>query len=329
MKNTLIAIILIYSTLLKAQFNAVYPIGDKPDIGFKNSLRRDKEKILFEANPIIRMSIYNNIVRRLQNARTIEAKQQANAWYISFRPQIRMYQENSLPVKTPSYRISILGYQHLWRFIHNNKINLLAISYESGHYSNGQADCAFDQDYKDGTLECKSLYSSFNDQTNLSDNLNRRSGNFSTNYTEIIIKNRTIIKYDNDNILTQWLGYKLGIDLYHDKLLYAFNAGGYSDEDIKFYGRARIKSGIDFMTKLNSTHFDRFLLELTSEYITNPHRSVQRMRVELTANIYLENNLGFFISGVFGHDNYNYRFVDSGFQMYGGINFDIFPRIQL
>ena len=83
------------------------------------------------------------------------------------------------------------------------------------------------------------------------------------------------------------------------------------------------------MTKLKSAHFDRCLLELTSEYITNPHTSVQRMRVELTANIYLENNLGFFISGVYGHDNYNYRFVDSGFQMYGGINFDIFPRIQL
>jgi len=330
MKKIIFGIILSHIFVLQAQdiFNGVYPIGDKPDIGFKNSLRSDKESILFEANPILRMSLYNNILTRM-----MDDKPSAFAWYIAFRPQIRMYIDTSLPVKMPSYKISILGYQHLWRFNVNRaivKAHILAISYESGHYSNGQSNCAFHEDFKDGSQDCINFYNTLNNETNLSDILNRNSGNFSTNFTEISIKNRSIFEFDSDLTPKSWLGYKLGFDIYHDKLLYLFNVGGYSDEDITIYGRARINASVEFMSNINKCGFDRYLIELKTGYITNPHKSVNQWRTELITNIYLEgeNSFGFFVSGAYGHDNYNYRFVDSGFQVYAGINFDIFSRIQ-
>jgi hypothetical protein len=48
-------------------FNAVYPIGDNPSIGYKTSMVPSIEKILFEANPILRLPLYNNIQRKLMS----------------------------------------------------------------------------------------------------------------------------------------------------------------------------------------------------------------------------------------------------------------------
>ena len=90
-----------------------YPIGDDPNIRFITSYVK-QEDILFEANPVLKLSFYNNFVKGL-----INEDKHTQAWYISFKPQIRMYTDNSLPIKTPSYRI-FLGTQHLFNLPTNN-----------------------------------------------------------------------------------------------------------------------------------------------------------------------------------------------------------------
>ncbi|HEU4552455.1 MAG TPA: hypothetical protein VFS25_06465, partial [Chitinophaga sp.] len=106
-------------------FIQVYPVGDDADINVRTSYVK-YEKVLFEANPIVRYSFANNIMQGLG-----EDKHHVRAYYAAFTPQVRMYTDNSLPVKTPSYRI-LLGTQQVFRFGNN----LFTIALESGHYSN-------------------------------------------------------------------------------------------------------------------------------------------------------------------------------------------------
>lgn len=316
-------------------FNAVYPIGDSPNIGYKTSVVPSIENILFEANPILRMPIFNNIQKKLMSGNQFNS---GSTLYLGFRPQIRMYTDNSRPVKTPSYKISILGYQKLIRLPETNfaKDHLFAFSIESGHYSNGQSKCAFDPNIDDGSPACDSIYGLITSNTNLTDILNRESGNFSTNYTELFVNYRLIKSLDENYKPTSGISLKLGWIRYHDRLLFVADIGGYSDNDIKIYGKNRYILGLEYFNTFSENTwfrqklgFDRISANSNFEYISTPHPFVNPLRFELTATVYFQNNISIFISGIFGHDNYNYRFVDSGAQIFTGITFDIFPPIEI
>jgi hypothetical protein len=316
-------------------FNAVYPIGENPSIGYKTSMVPSIEKILFEANPNLRMPLYNNIQRKLMTGKRYNS---GSTLYLNFRPQLRMYTDNSLPVKTPSYKISILGYQKLIRLKPGNffKNHMLAFSIESGHYSNGQSRCAFNKDIDDGTAACDSVYKLITQTSNLSTILNRESCNFSTNYTELILNYRIISALDENNKPESGFSLKLGWNRYHDKLLFLADIGGYSDNDIKIYGKNRYLFGVEYFTTFSEHNwlrqklgFNRISFSSNFEYISKPHPYVKPPRLDVTSTVYFNNNLGIFISGVFGHDNYNFRFVDSGSQLFAGITFDIFPPIEI
>ncbi len=327
-------------------FNALYPIGDNPSVGYKSNMVKN-ENILFEANPILRMYFYNNIRKKLMNNKDSE-RNHASTMYLAFRPQLRMYTDNSRPVKMPSYKISILGYQHIFPYLktkHGN-YNFFAFSLESGHYSNGQAKSAFDPNIDDGTPENDSLFNTITSTTNLSQKLNRVSGNFSTNYTELILNYRWIDSDLNESYEPKRIwSFKGGLNYYHNDLLFLADIGGYSESDIKIYGRYRFVGGIEYMHRLSEPFcviksskctckegcfcIDRFTYSFNFEYIATPHPFVNPLRTELTATVYFKNNVGLFVSYIYGHDNYNYRFVDSGHQFFGGLTFDIFPPSQI
>ncbi|PKL81998.1 MAG: hypothetical protein CVV24_12355, partial [Ignavibacteriae bacterium HGW-Ignavibacteriae-3] len=276
-----------------------YPIGEDSNIRLMTSYTK-QESILFEANPMVRFSVYNNFVHGLMNNYS-----HAQAWYISIRSQIRMYSENSLPIKTPSYR-AFLGTQHLFRLFPDNpsyKIeHFLGFSLESGHYSNGQTGCAFSADYDDKTAGCDSIYSLINPSTNLSEMLNRRNGNFSTNLTELVINYR---KYflDVNNIPQVMHSLSLGLVLYHDKIFGIGNIGGYSANDIKIYGRYRYSLGYEYLRVLGDGAMGRFSFKQNIELIKGAHKFVNPVRCESTFTYYpfiSSESLGFFISYVFG-----------------------------
>ena len=321
MKKILVFPLLLCSLLVLGQksFNdyaKFYPIGEDPNIRFLSSYS-DKETMLFEANPVLRLSFYNNFVKGLMNG-----DDHTQAWYLSFRPHLRMYTDNSLPVKTPSYRI-LLGTQHLYQL---NNFNYFGFSIESGHYSNGQAGCAFNEDFDDGSTECDNVYTTITDATNLSDILNRKSGNFSTNLTEIILNYRSY-KLDDDDVPRQMYSGNLGYTLYHNRFLGIGDFGGFTDKDIKIYGRHRFLLGFEFMNVLEK-HDIRYSFKQNLEIINNSHNSVNPLRSETILTVYpfkKSKTMGIFITYINGHDNYNFRFVDSGSQFSIGLTWNQFP----
>ncbi|MCU0440455.1 MAG: hypothetical protein MUC49_21390 [Raineya sp.] len=304
-----------------------YPIGEDPNIRLMSSYTK-KETILFEANPIVRYSFYNNFVKGLLE----EDKKHTQAWYLSYRPQLRMYTDNSLPVKTPSYRI-LLGTQHLFRLNSDNSelYKFLGFSIESGHYSNGQDKSAFSELFVDGSIQSDSIYNLITSSTNLSEILNRRSGNFSTNLTEIIFNYRTY-KLDNENIPKQLFSFNLGYILYHNRFLGIGDFGGFTQNDIEIYGKHRFLLGFEFMNVLEKLDNRRYSLKQNIEIISKPHQSVNPFRLESVITFYplkKSKDVGIMLTYIYGHDNYNYRFVDSGHQITFGLTWCQFPPFAL
>jgi hypothetical protein len=306
-------------------YKQFYPIGDDPDILFKTNYNKD-ETILFEANPIVRYSFHNNIHKRLLNAK----KTKASAFYIAFEPQLRMYTDNSLPVKMPSYKVQ-LGFQQLYRV---NGNNFFSFAVESGHYSNGQSGCAFSELFDDGSSQCDSIYNLIKPETNLSDLLNRKNGNFSTNLTEIIFNYRINGIDENFERLDRIHSLTLGVNIYHDRFWGLFDFGGYSDNDIEIYGRMRYSFGYSYtrLIKLEKPNPTRIAFAQNIELISGAHPWVNPVRSVTTITYYpvgKYKEFGICASYIYGHDNYNYRFVDSGSQLAIGFTWSSFPSFQI
>jgi hypothetical protein len=259
------------------------------------------------------------MVRNLQDA---EDKRFSSTFYTSFQPHIRMYNENSKPVKTPSYRV-FLGWQFLRK---TDKNNFVSAAFESGHYSNGQSGCAYDTNLDDETSPCDQAFGLINDQTNLSDILNRTNGNFSTNFTRISgnyrfnnLKKNTPYKVHS---FTGWY------ELWHNKMFFLADIGGYNPLDIALYGRHRLGFEYEYLHTYNETL--KYSVGLRIEGISGAHPSVEPLRSEFFGTWYpFKSDFGFFVSYIYGHDNYNYRFVDSGNQISVGVSWDWFTPFQI
>ena len=320
----------IFSPVIQAQrperdYKQFYPIGDDPDIFYKTSYT-GSETILFEANPVVRYSFYNNIHKNLLN----NNKKKASALYVAFEPQLRMYTDISLPVKMPSYRIQ-LGFQGLYRA---RKNDFFSIGIESGHYSNGQSGCAFSELFKDGSYQCDSIYDLITDQTDLSGILNRASGNFSTNLTELFLNYRFNKIDENFERPSRTHSVTLGLNIYHDRFWWIFDFGGYSDDDIRIYGRFRYTIGYSFikLLKPEQPNSKRIALTENIEIISGAHPSVKAFRSVSTFVYYpigKFKEFGVMMNYTYGHDNYNFRFVDHGSQFGVGLTWSSFPSFQI
>lgn len=307
-------------------YKQFYPIGEDADISFKTNLVNE-ETILFEANPIVRFSVSNNIYKNLLN----RDRKRGHALYVAFEPQIRMYTDNSLPVKMPSYRVQ-LGYQQLLRLKNDN---FFSYAIESGHYSNGQSGSAFSPLYDDGSPQADSIYRTITTQTNLSTLLNRKDGNFSTNYTDLLLNFRWNKRFDDHNRPSTIHSFMGGLTLYHDRFWGFLPFGGYSDEDINIYGRVRYLLGYEFTKALGASdeaNPQRFSISQNFELIQGAHEFVNPLRSVTRVSYYpirVHRDVGFFINYIYGHDNYNYRFVDKGHQFSIGLTWSSFTPFDI
>lgn len=333
-------------------YKQIYPISENANINWKSSTMVNSETILFEANPNVRFSISNNIAHRFMG--TNENKYRGHAIYLAYNPQLRMYTDNSVPVKMPSYRI-LLGYQQIFRIHCKKNYNFLSYSIESGHYSNGQSGSTFSRIFPDASTGSNHIIDSLNanPKANLSNVLNRVDGEFATDLTEAIICYRINDKIDGENIPSRTYALKLGATLFHDKFLFLLPFGGYSDNLIKIYGYLRYKAGIErtwvfnknrkyicyfknkkeFDENINDNvktyNYDRLTTSLNFEYIQGAHQFVNPCRLVGTVSYFLPNDFGFFVSGIYGHDDYNIRFVDSGWQLSIGCAWNAFPSFKM
>ena len=303
----------------KSGFKEYYPIHEKPSISYLSDLGV-QEYILFDAKPVVNYSIYNDMRFKMDSF----LYKPSFAIYLTYQPHIRMYQQTSRPVKTPSYKL-LLGYQSL---IKTRSDNFFAYAIESGHYSNGQAGCAFDENLEDGSTACENVYSTITDDTDLSDILNRKSGNFSTNQTKLSASFRFNKFSLSSDAPIKSFEFSASWTYFHNHLLGLADIGGFSKSDIDIYGRSRIGMGFEFMH--NFKNWVRYSIVIRSEHITGAHSSVRPSRWEARLNIYpLNKEMGFFISGITGHDNYNYRFVDNGSQINLGFTWDLFAPFEI
>lgn len=304
-------------------FRSWYPIGNDADVQWKSSYLAS-ETILFEANPIARYSIYNNMRDYLGK----NASSRGQAYYIVFKPQLRMYTDNSRPVKMPTYRAEG-GVQRLFKLKSGIKTsNFISIALESGHFSNGQAGAAFSEHFDDGSPESDSIYTLITDDTDLSALLNRKNGNFSTNLTEAHVNFR---KYRFTSAFSSTIdrahSVTLGVVYYHNNLLGLFDIGGFTKEDIKIYGRFRYQLNYEYTHVLANkpgkqrTNPQVKVAEMI-ELIQGGHASVNPFRSETRISFKPGSkrsiDFAFFAGFIYGHDNYNYRFVDDGSQFMVG-----------
>jgi hypothetical protein len=299
-------------------FNDYYPIAVKPSFSYQSNMN-SQESILFDAKPTVYYSIYNNMRKKMQES----VSKPSDAIYLTFQPHIRMYAENSKPVKTPSYRI-LFGWQ---RMVKTKSNNFFAWAVETGHYSNGQSGCAFLSGVADESIECTDFHATITDESNLSSLLNRTNGNFSTNTSKLSLNfrfnnlNQFDKPYKVHSFTASW-------ELYHNKFIGLFDFGGYSDFDIAIYGHNRFNLGYEFIHVWKPKL--RYSLEQKFEIIQGAHPFVEPLRSETTFTLYpFDRDIGIFASYIYGHDNYNYRFVDSGNQIAIGISWDWFTPFQI
>lgn len=292
----------------KSPFNGYLPIRESPELNWSTPMTKS-EPLLFEAEPILYYNLYNNYPY-------YESKEnpKAEAFYLYFNSHFRMFQGRSRPVRMPSYKI-FMG----WQRSYDLGRDYFSFAIESGHYSNGQSGCAWSDTAVDGTRSCELIAESLADEEDLSKRLNRINGNFSTNLSKIRFQyvlpkrglgNMNIHRFDLDYT------YK------HVALAFFFKYGA-TDRDINIVGRHDIRFQYELIRHTN-LHF-RYSLSQSAEYIFDAHPFINPWRFETCLNIFPQEWItSFFVSFIHGHDDYNYRIVDSGNQYSLGVRWDLF-----
>lgn len=300
-------------------FGQFVPTRDNPTVGFKTNYN-GKESILFDVHPVLSLNLFSNFQKQLQKKN--KGKFIFSQGYsFNFRPHFRLYSGESTPVKMPTYRFS-LGLQHIYKF---NAKHFFGYSIESGHYSNGQSGSAIIGGGADESAQSDSVWALVNDDTKLSEVINRSNGDFSTNLTEVLFNYRFVPFYDNYNKPKQIHSFTTGFQYYHNKFFGVANVGGYTPQSIAIYGHWRYLFSYAYNYNLKSGY--RIVVNENIEVIGGAHPSVNPIRMETQATIYTPIALGIFISYSYGHDNYNLRFVDSGHQFGFGITWEVFAPI--
>lgn len=301
-------------------FKEYYPIHVKPSLGYLSNISQ-YEDILFDAKPVVYYSVYNNMKQRMQS----NSSKIGYAAYATFQPHIRMYSENSLPVKTPSYKI-LLGFQGL---IKTKNDNFFAFALESGHYSNGQSGCSFAHGLEDETDECAAVHATIDDDSDLSALLNRSNGNFSTNITKLSANFR-LNDFDKVDKPYKIHSFTASWEWFHNNMFGLFDKGGYTPFDISIYGRHRFALEYEYIRTYPSGF--RQTIGLKGRVIQGAHPFVKPFRGEIQYTFYpfpFNRDIGLFITGITGHDNYNYRFVDARNQISIGVTWDWFTPFEI
>ena len=313
------------------KYSHVYPITEDASVRWMSNYS-EYETIRFEANPLIKFSFYNNFVKRLADT----TKLHSFAQYIDFRPQFRLYSEKSQPIKTPSYRI-FLGTQHMFRLKtkQTDAVQFVGFAFQSGHHSNGQSKCTFAEDENDGGSVCNAIYNSITDTTNLSALLNRKNGNYSMNLTEITVNYR-FSKLGQNSYAKQTHSVSIGYVINHKGIFGIADVDLVSDGDLDLIGRHRLQLAYEYALAFRivkkSKVYQRIRFKQNLDAIFRAHPHINPIRAETSAIFYPASTvsaLGLAFSYVYGHDNYNFRIVDSGHQFTVGLTWDMFPPVKL
>ncbi|NBG65738.1 hypothetical protein [Acidiluteibacter ferrifornacis] len=293
-------------------FNGYLPMMKTSSLNWASAMNKN-ETILFEAQPTIYYQIYN------QYRQDSLAKKQA--LYVYFQSHFRMYNEESLPVKTPSY-MGFIGWQKSYNWVRKSQFTWLL---ETGHYSNGQSRSTWNEQFEDGSDSSEAAYRAINNESNLSQLLNRSTGNFSVNLSRIRFQYVIPQKREQENRV---LLHKIALEYLRYHAAFAMLID-YTDgiSDVEIIGENQFQ--LEYESVFETVNRSRLTFNQECTYLAGSHPSINPIRLKSTISFFPKDWVtGFFVSYIHGHDNYNYRIVDSRNQVQLGIHFDFYNLRQ-
>lgn len=297
-----------FSFAQKSPFSGYMAIQEESKLQWLSPANED-EPIVFNAKPVVYYQLHNSYEELLDSA-----AHSAASLYLNFSSEFRMYSDRSTPLRTPSYRIFI-GWQNSYTL---GEQSLFTYLIETGHYSNGQAGCAWNNLAQDQTFPCTKVFRTINDDTDLSQLLNRTNGNFSTNLSKLGFRMEHKRKKPN----SIYLNYDLIYTRYHAEFIGLIDYGGSGEQDVAIIGDGQINFGLSLSKAIFSS--SDLVLRQELAYLQNSHPSIDPWRYSAHLSFYPSNwYTAFTFFFVQGHDNYNFRLVDSSTQFGVGLLWDL------
>jgi hypothetical protein len=229
-----------------------------------------------------------------------------HAHAFSFDPMVRlrMLQQFSEPVRTPSYmpKLTFQEFFYRARGTSSPSVDLIAAQFTIGHHSNGQDGCTFlDQQVQGDACLPQRL-----DRDAATAPVNTRDGSFSTNYMTVGARfRRTLLDANN----TARLDWTLGADLEVNPTRF-FGDGGLAAELSYLYGPTRF-SVIAGAAKRAGRVCSRLEVLGTAKYIPGAPSIVPKIATTIRgACVFSESGGWGVVLGYFrGQDYYNLNFL--------------------
>lgn len=273
-----------------------------------------RKSLLFQAQFGLQLPIVSNLREQAEKSRNWAFS--LSAFMLS---DIRMFEDLSNPVRMPSYKPG--GDLQLYRFVHHSphKRSLWGIRAGFYHYSNGQDGCTFHHGVTDDTLECWQV---FRHLENVKDELNRTSGQFSTNRISSALNYKYFRLNRNSFAIRHTMTFGLRAD---------WNIRGMIDNELRdLYGWGRLEANAELVRMLESDF--KFSVRGELGYSPDSGDRIPEFDGAVEVSIFPPykalGNVGLFVRYRAGRDNYNAFFVDNFHQSIFGITFNQFRKLS-
>lgn len=268
---------------------------------------------IYEGLIAVHFPLGGSMQNSYDDARNLESADWA--WLPSFSmvSNVRQLQEDSAPVRSPSYmprlRFTAVRTDAIPTELKHATTGQLILEATVGHYSNGQDGCLLVQ--QEGE-QCRLV-----DRVKDEDLRVRRGGSFSSHYVEGGLGYRWLRWSDSLSGATR-NGARRVVGIYARLRNYDLLAGvpGGMEPDLRrLYGATRIRAGADYVceTAEPGCRFGVSWVSGWAEYSNGSARAVRtpRLAIELGRTSDWLGGTGFFVRYYRGHDDYNAAFMSS------------------
>lgn len=240
---------------------------------------------------------------------------------IMFR--LRMYNDDSNPVRTPSFMPKITAqwvglkslsdpYKKQARLV-GSRVSVAAYDVVLGHYSNGQDGCLFEIEPHE---DCRSI-TAWTDRE-----INTHDGSFSTNYVRLGGYWGWMTIGDDNDVVTQRVGFGVAGE-YHP--CRGCKDGGWLKEPLRsLYGDNRVKLTFDYV-KARVWKFHRLESRIGLDLIVDcpDCRHMYTLTAEIIAQKRSWNGIGYYLRFDNGRDYYNVAFQGFRKRVTVGVAFNL------
>lgn len=280
--------------------------------------------LTFEAQIAPQLVIWQNLARRSEVVLT-RSRPRVWAWSVSATPMVRlrMFNEPSNPVRTPSYMpklnfqvFSMKNLVHSDDELEHNRgpVGMWVMQGMIGHHSNGQDGCLFNEQIQVDD-ECTTPSIPSGTRT-----VNKETGSFSTNYLNAGVFYKRMHLQNNETRMSWAAGTSL--EVHPSGFL---RAGAIEEELEELYGTTRV-SALSEVAWREAWRCAKLRLGGAVQYIHDPAPEVRKIAVSAEGACVLGplagTRWGFFVRYYSGQDYYNLGFLDNISRLHAGVTFD-------